>query len=169
MIRQRIDRYIEESLQYFAGWLIDSDWVGKERDCINRFATGFLQPGIAPHAAISDYGQVRIENAVPQIAPSNRNAVTKDLVIWKSSEEVTWDSEWNAVNLPRAIMEWKLRRTVSDKWPYDAYDTSWLKRFTKKYPTVFGYAVTVDINKIGRAVYYQQMRSGTAKTPWHLY
>jgi hypothetical protein len=158
--RKRIDRFIEDALVRFSDWLNQNDWRGKERDCINQFNTGSLMPAVNPDAAITDCSQIRIECAVPQISPSNRNAVTKDLVIWREANGATWDQDWNATYLPWVIMEWKATRRGATNRRFSDYDVDWLQRFTKEYPHVFGYVVTVDIRPEKRFVHYAQVRSG---------
>ena len=53
-MRKRIDRFIEDALGEFTRWYVDSEWLGKERDCVNMFAMNFLAKAVEPDAAISE-------------------------------------------------------------------------------------------------------------------
>ena len=41
-MRKRIDRFIEDALGDFTEWYVDSEWLGKERDCVNMFAMNYI-------------------------------------------------------------------------------------------------------------------------------
>jgi len=81
---RRIDRFVESAIDEFARWIRGSTWLGKERDCVNLFAARFVRPVIAPHSAVTDYSQVRIECGVPQPAHRrySRPSAATDLVTW---------------------------------------------------------------------------------------
>ena len=81
---------------------------------------------------------------------------------------MTWDEEWNAVYLPWVIIEWKATRRGNCKQRFDDYDVDWLRRYTKKYPSVFGYVVTVDIREEKSHLHYAQIREGKLKRPTSL-
>jgi hypothetical protein len=50
-----IGRFIEDALIVFGDWYVPSDWLGKERDCVNMFAHEFLSHVIKPGEAIEQY------------------------------------------------------------------------------------------------------------------
>ena len=79
--------------------------MGKENDCVNLFAHRFLAKRIRP------MDRIGIEVAVPQLTGKGRKqAVRKDLVIWKRSGQTTWSKDWKAKAVPQAILEWKVKR-----------------------------------------------------------
>ena len=112
-MKKRIDRYVHEALEDFAKWYVESDWLGKERDCVNLFALQFLTKCVSDNSAIRDLRQIRIECPVPQ--PLKREkypkpSAAKDLVIWGGPLDTTWNEDWKPVNVPKAVIEWKTRR-----------------------------------------------------------
>lgn len=111
-MRTRIDRFVEDALVDFREWYMCTDWHGKERDCVNRFALGFLARSVQRGAAISDIGQIRIECAVPQPKRYCRAAACKDLVVWGDPLATAGSEDWTPVNLPRVVMEWKTVRAT---------------------------------------------------------
>jgi len=104
---RRIDRLLESLIGEFARWIRESSWLGKERDCVNLFATQFVWPAVSCRSAIKHYSQVRIECGVPQ--PRNqgydRPSAAKDLVIWHGPLDVAWDSNWQPVHSPWVVIE----------------------------------------------------------------
>ena len=161
-MRKRIDRFIEDSLVDFNCWFKDAEWVGKERDAVNLFTMGFLAKGVQLGAAIYDLRQIRIEAPAFHLAEQRKNkAVVKDLVIWKDPLTTTWDSDYNAVNAPWVIIEWKFKRKgKKPKW-FDDYDTDWLTDFTRQNPGTFAYLVQLYAGKEGRQ---QQTNNKTDRT-----
>ena len=161
--RKRIDRFTEDAVVRFAGWIADSDWRGKERDCINIFATNFILPAICPAAAIKNYSQIRIECGVPQPSCFNRPSCSKDLVIWRNPLDVAWDANWMPVNVPWVVMEWKTRRKGRFDSMFDDHDIHWLTEFSLQNPDSFGYAVTVDFRKTTRTVHCAKVARGCVR------
>jgi hypothetical protein len=149
MARKRIDRFIEEALLAFTEWYIDADdWYGKERDCVNRFAHGFLGKDVGSNAAIKNVEQIRIECAVPQPRVAgkkrySRIAACKDIVIWRDALSTAWSRDWMPVNFPWVVMEWKTFRKGTPRGEYDAHDIEWLELFTAEKPVSYGYLVQV--------------------------
>jgi hypothetical protein len=100
-----LNTIIAKALTEFTSFIKGSGWRGKENDCVNLFAHRFLAKRIRP------LNRIGIEVAVPQIGGKGRKqAVRKDLVIWKRSGQNTWGNDWNAKAVPQAILEWKARR-----------------------------------------------------------
>ena len=115
-----------------------SDWRGKENDCVNLFAHRFLAKRVRP------IDRIGIEVAVPQLGGKGRKqAVRKDLVIWKRSGDTTWGSDWRAKAVPQAILEWKVKRGPAAKPTISARDRAWLKAFKSKHRGFIGVCVTV--------------------------
>lgn len=164
-MRTRIDRFVEDALLDFAEWYVSTDWRGKERDCVNRFALAFLAQRVRPGAAMSDLSQIRIECAVPQPARYGRKpgrpAACKDLVIWRKPLDTAWTESWEPTNYPRIVMEWKTLRSGNLREGFDPHDEQWLKAFTRENPRSFGYLVQVFDNGVPRRVDWAKVARGT--------
>ena len=115
-----------------------SKWRGKENDSVNLFAHRFLAKRVRP------IDRIGIEVAVPQLSGKGRKqAVRKDLVIWKRSGDTTWGADWKAKAVPQAILEWKVKRGPAAKPTISARDRAWLKAFKRKHRGFTGVCVTV--------------------------
>lgn len=129
---------IEKTLKEFSAFICDSEWRGKENDCVNLFAHRFLAKRIRP------IDRIGIEVAVPQLGGRGRKqAVRKDLVIWKRSGHTTWGTDWKAKVVPQAILEWKVRRGPGAKPIISSRDRAWLKAFKRKHKGFIGVCITV--------------------------
>ena len=129
---------IHASLKEMEMHLHKSGWRGKENDCVNLFAHRFLAKRVRP------IDRIGIEVAVPQLSGKGRKqAVRKDLVIWKRSGDTTWGADWKAKAVPQAILEWKVKRGPAAKPTISARDRAWLKAFKSKYRGFIGVCVTV--------------------------
>ena len=129
---------IEKSLKEFSAFIRDSEWRGKENDCVNLFAHRFLAKRVRP------IDRIGIEVAVPQLGGKGRKqAVRKDLVIWKRSGGATWGRDWKAMAVPQAILEWKVKRGLAAKPTISNRDRAWLKSFKRKHRGFTGVCVTV--------------------------
>ena len=115
-----------------------SGWYGKENDYVNLFAHRFLAKRIRP------IDRIGIEVAVPQLGGKRRKqAVRKDLVIWKQSGQNTWGKDWKAKAVPQAILEWKVRRGMGVKATISPRDRGWLRAFKGKHRGFIGVCVTI--------------------------
>jgi hypothetical protein len=129
---------IGKTLKEFSAFICDSEWRGKENDCVNLFAHRFLAKRVRP------IDRIGIEVAVPQLGGSRRKqAVRKDLVIWKRSGDTTWASDWRAKAVPLAILEWKVKRGATAKPTISNRDRVWLKAFKRKHRGFSGVCITV--------------------------
>jgi len=91
-------RKLKKTLKEFSTFIRDSEWRGKENDCVNLFAHRFLAKSFRP------IDRIGIEVAVFQLSGKRRKqAVRKDLVIWKHSGDATWGTDWKAKAVPEAI------------------------------------------------------------------
>ena len=162
-MRKRIDRFIEDVLTEFGDWFIAADWIGKERDCVNMFAHGFLSREIKPGAAIHQLTQIRIESASPQPKGYKKLTASKDLVIWKDGLETVWGEKWQVRNYPWVVMEWKIKRKGKPSSRFDAHDVEWLSGFTKDYSGTFGYLVRLYDGVHGRAIDWAKVRQGVIR------
>jgi hypothetical protein len=130
--------HIEKALKGFSAFLKQGSWRGKENDCVNLFAHKFLAKRIRP------VDRIGIEVAVPQLGGKRRKqAVRKDLVIWKHGGQTTWDKSWKAKAVPQAILEWKVKRGLGAKATISARDRAWLSSFREKHRGFVGVCVTV--------------------------
>ncbi len=133
---------LERALNEFSSFLEKSNWRGKENDCVNIFAHRFLAKRIRPADRIG------IEVAVPQLGGKRRKqAVRKDLVIWKQGGQTTWDKNWKAKAVPQAILEWKVKRGPNAQPIISSRDRAWLKAFKSKHRGFIGFCVTVAFGK----------------------
>jgi hypothetical protein len=88
--------------------------------------------------------RIGIEVAVPQLSGKGRKqAVRKDLVIWKRSGDTAWGADWKAKAIPQAILEWKVKRGPAAKPTISVQDRAWLKAFKRKHRGFIGVCVTV--------------------------
>ena len=134
----KLNAVIAIVLKDFAVFIGRSGWRGKENDCVNLFAHRFLAKRIRP------VDRIGIEVAVPQIGGERRKqAVRKDLVVWKRSGQTTWGKDWKAKAVPQAILEWKVKRGPAAKASISARDRAWLIRFKRKHREFIGVCVTV--------------------------
>lgn len=134
---------IRQTLTDFEEWLVTTAWRGKEADCVNAYAHGFLLPAAVERVDGFDPMCLGIEVGVPQAPGHGKNkAVRRDLLVWREPGQTTWDASWNAVELPAVIIEWKARRKGRAK--LDSYDLEWLRKVSAEHADFTGWAVTVD-------------------------
>jgi len=133
---------IARALKDFAIFLGRSGWRGKENDCVNLFAHRFLAKRIQP------MDRMGIEVAVPQLTGKRRKqAVRKDLVIWKQSGQTTWGKDWKAKAVPATILEWKVKRGPAARATISARDRAWLTGYKSRHRGFVGVCVTVAFGK----------------------
>lgn len=159
-MRTRIDRFAEDALIEFAEWFETNTWLGKERDCVNLYAHRFLARRVRKGAAIQDLAQIRIECGVAQPCGYKRPAATKDLVIWQDALSTAWNANWEPVNFPGVVMEWKTKRSGRRAEQFHDHDMAWLKAFTGENPTAFGYLVAVFCGDESRSVNWAKVARG---------
>ena len=137
-----LQAHIENALKGFSSFLKQGSWRGKENDCVNLFAHRFLAKRARP------LDRIGIEVAVPQLSGKRRKqAVRKDLVIWKRGGQTTWDKNWKAKAVPQAILEWKVKRGPGAKTAISARDCAWLASFKRKHRGFVGVCATVAYGK----------------------
>ena len=138
--RMGLQAQIEKTLKGFSLFLKQGSWRGKENDCVNLFAHKFLAKRIRP------VDRIGIEVAVPQLDGKGRKqAVRKDLVIWKRGVQTTWDRSWKAKAVPQLILEWKVKRGPNAKATISSRDRAWLDGFKRKHRGFVGVCVTVAL------------------------
>ena len=137
-----MDEIIEKALNEFDSFLKNSDWYGRENEVVNVFAHRFLAKYIGEESLIS-LEQIGIEVAVKQLPSTNgKELVRKDLVIWRHGDTSVWNGKGEIVNIPLAIIEWKVNDISKCE-----YDVNWLKEYTKLYPEVIGYSVCAFVKE----------------------
>ena len=140
----QIDLLVRDALAAFTDDFTSSQWWGKEHDCVNRFVHGFLFPQGFKSSVFSNATQIGIEVGVatpPGVG--TRDAARKDVVIWPAPWMSCWNSEWQPVNHPVAVMEWKLVRTRGSLKCHP-YDRKWLSAFAQWRPGFVGYSITLN-------------------------
>ena len=138
----KLSDLIKKSLDENARFFWESGWRGKENDCVNLFAHRFLAKRVRP------LDRIGIEVGVPQLGGKGRKqAVRKDLVIWRHGGQTTWDKSWKAKAVPQAILEWKVKRGPNAQPIISSRDRAWLKAFKSKHRGFIGVCVTVAFGK----------------------
>jgi len=139
---------IDLALKDFDNFLKENCWYGRENEVVNVFAHKFLSKyvGTSPLVYLD---QIGIEVGVKQLPSENgKDLVRKDLVIWKSGDTSVWNEEGEIVNIPLAIIEWKVNDISKCE-----YDIAWLSEYKKVYQEVLGYSVCAFI-KESRGIKY---------------
>lgn len=137
-----IQDIINSALNDFENFLKDSDWYGRENEAVNIFVHKFLSKYIGKSPLVS-LDQIGIEVAVKQLPSTNgKELVRKDLVLWKYGDTSVWNGKGEIVNIPLAIIEWKVNDISKCE-----YDINWLKEYIKIYPSVLGYSVCAFVKK----------------------
>jgi hypothetical protein len=127
----QIDALIRDALKEFIEDLGTCRWRGKEHDCVNRFAHGFLLPRCVPSCFLHHPTQICIEVGVAQPPGiGSGGAARKDLVIWAEPWMSCWNEKWEPVNCPVVVMEWKVA-LPGKKLRFNRHDRQWLKGFAE--------------------------------------
>ncbi len=162
-----IDSTIRIALTNFAEDLRGRSWWGRENECVNRFAFGYLFPLAAPGSEFFSVRQLGIEVAVPQLqvdeGKQRKELVRKDLVIWPEEDMNCWEGsgERNPANVPLSVLEWKANKTSI----YDA-DRQWLKQASKDWPQFWGFAITVDLSQRNFILSAECIHLGQIQNNW---
>ncbi|HVU26129.1 MAG TPA: hypothetical protein VHG71_00065 [Verrucomicrobiae bacterium] len=163
-----LDCLIGRTLAKFENWLISSDWRGRENECVNLFAHGFLFKEIGIGKFIEDFTQVGIEVSVPQPKGiGTKAAARKDLVIWNEPRETTFNADWSPVRFPISIIEWKARRKPKSSALLDSHDIRWLNQMSLQNQNFLGYAVAVDFTNLTRRVFAARLFQGVKTNNFH--
>ncbi len=141
-----LDTLLRRAFIGFAEDIRKDRWYGKERDCIQRFAMGYLVDACGTHHFLQHPTQVGIE--MPVAKPSEvgkRRSAPKDLVVWHEKWPKVWDSQWNPSLTPLAVIEWKVSRGKKGGENKD-HDAKWLGSFTSDKQSSVGYSVMLRFN-----------------------
>ena len=162
MPQQEIHVVLNEALQNFSHWLKTNQWRGKEHDCVNLFAHKFLYEKIEVDTVLHSLSQIRIECGLKQ--PGNgkylKKSARKDIVIWGDPEQNSWSEIWEPINIPIAVMEWKVKFRSTQKGTLNSHDDEWIKLYTEENPDCIGYVVLVDLVSDPRRIYWKHSRQG---------
>jgi hypothetical protein len=162
--QRSLDKLIAQTLSVFEDELLKTGWKGKEADCVNLFAHGFLFKEIRPGNPIEDFAQVGIEVGVPQPrGVGTRSGVRKDMIIWSEPRMTTFDGAWKPVKIPAAIIEWKARRSPKRA----AKLINWITQVSHQHLNFLGYCVTVDFTETDRRVYSAKFFRGVRTDDFH--
>ncbi len=163
-----LDDQLAGAFAEYEAWLMSSDWHGKEHDCVNLFVHRFVYARIHPTGPLSDFTQVCIEVGVPQPCSIGlRPAARKDMFIWDIPVSTTWDSQWQPVRRPAAIVEWKARRKKTSMPVLSAHDVEWLRKYSLMFPEFIGYCATVDFTSPSRRVATARIFQGGVEEDFH--
>lgn len=145
---EELDSVIRQSLSEFVSDIFQAGWLGREREAVSLYVLGYLIRYCKPNCFLRDPTQIGIEVAVPQLrGPNKKKQVCKDLVIWRQPRMTCWNSAWEPVEYPTAILEWKVYRAgqASRGLGVSRYDIAWLGEFSVGLDDFVGYAVSLDL------------------------
>jgi len=162
-----LETAIRQALTAFAADLGSCGWHGKENDCVNRFAHGFLLPPCGESSWLRHPTQIGIEVGVPQPpGVATKASARKDLVIWPEPWMSCWDAQWAPVNQPAAIMEWKVVRGPA-AGRGRAHDHRWLAAFAKWQPDFVGFSVLLAAHRApGERLLVTRFRGADVEDAW---
>ena len=162
-----LESVIRRALTAFAADLGSCEWRGKENDCVNRFAHGFLLAHCRESSWLRHPTQIGIEVGVAQPpGVATKAAARKDLVIWPKPWMSCWDSSWRPVNQPAAIMEWKVVRGPATGRG-TAHDHRWLAAFANWQPDCVGFSVVLAAHRAPEErLLVTRFRAGDVEDPW---
>ena len=142
---EELEAGLRDALREFAAHLDSEPWVGKEHDCVNRFAHGYLIPRCQAGSLLHHPTQIGIEVGVAQPPGIGiKAAARKDLVIWPRPWMSCYDNTWRPVHYPTVVMEWKTLRE-GFRFSGTAHDHAWLTAFTRSRPETLGLSIVVSV------------------------
>src|SRR5713101_5166601 len=159
-----LDRIVETSLRELAAETLDSGWLGKEHDWVNRYVHGFLMNHCSPARPIASRAQIGIEVAVAQPKPW-RGGVRRDVVVWPRAGDTAWDKDWRPKNHPIAIQEWKVDRP-HHRNPDLRHQHDWLQKYTAWQREVVAYAIEVDTSRTPSFLRCVRYLAGAKNDSW---
>lgn len=141
---KELDDLIGHSLLEFARATLQAKWWGKEHDWVSQYAFGYLTKYCKHGSLLYDPGQIGIEIGVPQPPGYGKKIIVRrDLVIWGEPLSACWDSQWNPVNHPLAILEWKVHRPDRPNREVKK-EREWLRQYCAWQQGVVAYAIEVN-------------------------
>ena len=162
-----LDNVLRAALIEFGNTIFSGTWRGREREAVSLFVLGHLAPKISPSGPIRHATQLAIEAAVPGVEGLNpKGRVNKDLVVWPEAGMTLWDRDWKPVNVPAAVLEWKVFRALHKHPVLSANDVAWLTAFTRNFTGCIGYAVAVDLMQRKFRMRVARAEAGTVQEDW---
>ena len=167
-VLKQIDIILRDSLTEFVVDVFGSSWKGREREAVSRYAFGFLLRQIKKGGVLRDPTQIGIEVTVPSSKSLNpKERVSKDLVLWPKPNMTCWNADWEVVNFPLVIIEWKVFRLPSSRPQISKKDVGWLRQYSALCPSLFvGYTVSLDLLQRKFRVSVTRIESGKAQDRW---
>lgn len=166
-----IESVISVSHKEFSNYVREHSWHGREREAVSLYALGFLQNQVGKADWLTDPMQISVEGAVRQ-RPGNRQKkhVNKDLLLWKKPAMTCWDSTWEAVHVPLAVLEWKVhRRSSSKQVSFSDHDLDWLSWYTSSNAGRIGFAISLTILEAGSTLRAAKIMGGDIDENWLSY
>ena len=166
-----IERVIEVSLKEFSSYVRVHSWCGREREAVSLYALGFLQNQVGKADWLTDPTQISIEGAVRQRPGSKQKKhVNKDLLLWEAPAMTCWDSDWEPIHVPLAVLEWKVHRRSSTKQiKFSDYDLDWLSWFTSSQAGRIGFAINLTISDQNSILKAARIFEGKVEKNWLSY
>jgi hypothetical protein len=162
-----LDIVLRDTFAEFSGRIFNGGWRGREREAINVFVLGHLVRRVHSEGVLRDLTQVGIEVTVPSLKTINpKGRVTKDLVLWPAAGMTLWDNEWREANIPSAVLEWKVFRSLHRRPDLSATDIEWCRKWTKAYPSAIGYAVALDLDDRTFRIRVARVEVGLVDRTW---
>ncbi len=162
-----LDKIIKKSLTEFSEHVRTSGWRGREREAVSYYVTGFLSKHVMQGTSFYDFSQAVIEGAVAQISDSGKKHCNKDLLIWSKPGMTCWNDTWELVEVPLAILEWKVHRPKINPFKeFNEHDLDWLSMFTAKNSGTIGITVALDIAAKPSVLYGALCTEGKHDLQW---
>jgi hypothetical protein len=161
MKRNNITVDIDTALVRFGEWLVSEGWHGKEHDCVNAFAHGFLMDRINNAGLLFHPAQICIECGLRQPDGFERSHARRDLVVWKKPFHNTWILDGDNECQPLAFMEWKTKfKKRLPKAIFYPHDEEWVAKYTAAHEDVVGWVAAVYFLPAGPTIFWKRARKG---------
>jgi hypothetical protein len=141
----QLDRLLSATFPRFVDDIVREEWQGKERDCVNRFAMGYLVDACYTKRVPFLKHPTQISIEMPIGKPDTvgiKKSLSKDLVIWRKPWASCWDKDWSPSLAPLAVIEWKVSRG-SKGGKKAEHEKAWLRDFATSNHRSVGYAVSL--------------------------
>lgn len=161
-MKRELDEVLRQALTTFSQAIHESRWLGRrEREAVSYFAFGHLVPLCRTGKILHHPGQVGLEVPVPGIG-EGKSQVCKDVVVWRDTGTVCWDSSGEPTVAPLAILEWKCH-TDYPRPQHSQYDINWLTAFTTRFPNTAGCLVRLNLTDQERSLSVATIGAGVVE------